>query len=170
MRRRSTRKNKGGGCGCGAMEMLGFPKSGGFLSLFGGQETQPKTMSSQNSQQKVSSQNFKMMKEASPQEIVGEDSYTQRKKSNVSMPQMDVGSSEMPMKSKSSPMMKKGMPSPEELMPLLDREFRKIKKEIQTLKNQISSLQSNKYSLGDSSPGLFGGRRKTLRRMRKHRR
>ena len=198
MRRRSIRKQKGTGCGCGGMEMLGFPKAGGFLSLFGGQETQPKTMSSQNSQQKVSSQNFKMMKEAPPQEIVGEDSYTQRKKSNVSMPQMavgtsgpsgpsddsytqrkksnvsmpqmDVGSSEMPMKSKSSPMMKKGMPSPEELMPLLDREFRKIKKEIQTLKNQISSLQSNKYSLGDSSPGLFGGRRKTLRRMRKHRR
>ena len=32
-----TRK-RGGGCGCGAMGMLGFPKTGGFLGLFGGDE------------------------------------------------------------------------------------------------------------------------------------
>jgi len=40
-RKMSTRRNrskKGGGCGCGGMEMLGFPKSGGFFGLFGGQE------------------------------------------------------------------------------------------------------------------------------------
>ena len=49
MRRRTTRKQKGRGCGCGGMEMLGFPKSGGFMSLFGGQE---------------------MMKEQAPQEMM----------------------------------------------------------------------------------------------------
>ena len=31
MRRKTL---KGSGCGCGAMSMLGFPKSGGFLGLF----------------------------------------------------------------------------------------------------------------------------------------
>jgi len=189
MRRRSTRKNKGGGCGCGGMEMLGFPKSGGFLSLFGGQDSKPKMMNSQNSQPMmkqslpdVMSQNSQpmmkpslpMMKEASPQEIVGED-YTSKKKSNSSQeisyakgtsinPSQEMS---YPMKPKDTSMSRKSMPSSEELMPLLEREFKKIKKEIQTLKNQISNLKSNKYSFSDSSPGLFGGRRKTLRRMRK---
>jgi len=31
-------KQKGAACACSGMEMLGFPKSGGFMSLFGGQE------------------------------------------------------------------------------------------------------------------------------------
>ena len=209
MRRRSTRKNKGGGCGCGGMEMLGFPKSGGFLSLFGGQDSKPKMMNSQNSQPMmkqslpdvmsqnsqpmmkqslpgVMSQNSQpmiqnsqpmmkpslpMMKEASPQEIVGED-YTSKKKSNSSQEMSypkgkSMNSSQdmsYPMKPRDT---RRSMPSSEELMPLLEREFKKIKKEIQTLKNQISNLKSNKYSFSDSSPGLFGGRRKTLRRMRK---
>jgi len=54
------RKQRGSGCGCGGMEMLGFPKSGGFMGLFGGQEV----MKQQAPQQVM------MKQEASPQEII----------------------------------------------------------------------------------------------------
>ena len=52
----------------------------------------------------------------------------------------------------------------------LNDEIRIMKQDIETLKNQVSELQSNNYLSDTPSKGLFGGRRKTLRRMRKHRR
>lgn len=173
------RKQKGAGCGCGGMEMLGFPKTGGFLSLFGGQEEAVGTPPVQDSSV--------VMKEASPQEIIGEP---KRIKSSMESSQAmepsrpkprkpsmefseDSMSDEAPMKmrrSKRSTMYKKSMPSFEEAAPFIDREIKTMKQEINNLKNQVSELQSSSGSSTTTSRGLFGGRRKTLRRLRKHRR
>lgn len=159
MRRGLTRKQKGRGCGCGGMEILGFPKTGGFMGLFGGQEepmgTSPGTIGQDSSVMMKNSE--QMMKEASPQEIVN-NSAPRRGKSYVQRPQVDgeppQGSRDMMRSSRSS----------------IQAEIKMIKNDIQTLQRQVSELQSNNYSSTNSSPGLFGGRRKTLRSIRKYRR
>jgi hypothetical protein len=95
------------------------------------------------------------------------------------MPSMDMGgpmdnSSEMnsdaPMKksraSISRKSIKQEIPSFEQAAPFINKELKTMRREINDLKNKISGLQS---SSGGPSRGLFGGRRKTLRRIRKHR-
>jgi hypothetical protein len=159
MRRRSTRKQKGRGCGCGGMEMLGFPKSGGFTSLFGGQEST--TSIGENSQ---------MKKESLPDEMY----QPQMKKQSYTMPQkptMPINPEEEGVSQAmgfSGPLGRQSIRK-SQIPSAIDRELRRMKQDIQTLKDQVSDLQNNNPS-GYSSPGLFGGRRKTLRRMRKHRR
>lgn len=159
MRRRSTRKQKGAGCGCGGMEILGFPKTGGFLSLFGGQEesmgTSPQMRKQDSSVMMKNSE--EMMKEASPQEIVS-NSAPRRGKSYVQRPLVDGEAPQRPQRDRD--MMKPSGSS-------IRAEIKMIKNDIQRLQSDVSELQS---SSGSSSRGLFGGRRKTLRRMRKHRR
>jgi len=208
MRRRSTRKQKGRGCGCGGMEMLGFPKTGGFMSLFGGQEepmgTPPGTIGQDSSVMMKNSE--QMMKEALPEEIVSNSAPRRSRRSPSQRPQVDGEPPRRPQRDRdmmknSEVMMKEA--SPEEIVsnsaprrgksgyqrpqvdgeaprrPQRDRgimrssgssiqaEIKMIKNDIQRLQSDVSELQS---SSGNSSRGLFGGRRKTLRRIRKHRR
>ena len=216
MRRRSIRKQKGTGCGCGGMEMLGFPKAGGFLSLFGGQEeaveTPPGSIGQDSSvvMKEASPQEMRMkksdamMKEASPQEIVSDyevrNSSTPRKGSmsigvssdgerpkrpergeriqeivsdyevrNSSMPRRTSMSRGVSSDGERPKRPERGERMRQSSSPLKD-EIRIIKQDIETLKNQVSELQSSSGSSTTTTPGLFGGRRKTLRRMRKHRR
>jgi len=209
MRRRSTRKQKGAGCGCGGMEILGFPKTGGFLSLFGGQEesmgTPPGTIGQDSSVMMKNSE--EMMKEASPQEIVSNSAPRRSRRSLSQRPQVDGEPPRRPQRDRdmmknSEQMMKEALPeeivsnsaprrsrTPPRKRPQVDGEppqrpqrdrdmmrssrssiqdeIKMIKNDIQRLQSDVSELQS---SSGSSSRGLFGGRRKTLRRMRKHRR
>jgi hypothetical protein len=147
MRRALTRKQKGRGCGCGGMEMLGFPKTGGFMGLFGGQEEPMGTLPTIGQDSSVMMKNpEQMMKEALPQEIVSNSAPRK--------PQRQERPRDMMRSSGSS----------------IRTEIKMMKNDIQTLQRQVSELQYNNYSSGNTSPGLFGGRRKTLRRMRKHRR
>ena len=205
MRRRSTRKQKGAGCGCGGMEMLGFPKTGGFLSLFGGQEeavgTPPGSIGpSDSTGQVVSSE---VIKKTSPQELFAklrkQNSMESRQAIPESQPMLGnqpmINSGEQAMEpsrpkprkpsmefsedsmSDESGMMKPKRPSKskkstsfERAAPFIDKELKTMRQDINDLKYQISRLQSSSGSSTTTSPGLFGGRRKTLRRMRKHRR
>jgi hypothetical protein len=179
MRRRTTRKQKGRGCGCGGMEMLGFPKSGGFMSLFGGQEM----MKEQAPQEMMRPEPREMMKEQAPQEMMkSEGSQRKRSSSEEASPQEIIGNSQMPGVSYSK--------QPKQDMPqgqgsygteptktrrsgsssALGREIRQMKSDIETLKYQVSGLQSSPRSQ-TGSPGLFGGgrRRKTYKKRKSRR-
>ena len=145
MRRRATRKQGGSGCGCGGMEILGFPKSGGFMGLFGGQEVM----------KEEAPQEVMMKQEAPPQEIISNPGTT-----GVSYPKQDI-----PMKSMRSQ-------SSRSLNPLA-RELTQMKREIENLKNEVAGLKSSSGSPGSpGSPGLFGGarRRKTHKKRKSLRR
>jgi hypothetical protein len=144
------------------MEILGFPKTGGFLSLFGGQEESmgtPPQMRKQDSSVMMKNSE-EMMKEASPQEIVS-NSAPRRGKSGYPRAQVDGEAPQRPQRQERPRDMMKPSGSS------IKAEIKMIKNDIQRLQSDVSELQS---SSGSSSRGLFGGRRKTLRRMRKHRR
>ena len=167
MRRRSTRKQKGRGCGCGGMEMLGFPKTGGFMGLFGGQEEPMGTLPQMRKQDSsVMMKNSEvMMKEASPQEIVNNSTPRtpprKRRQVDGEAPRRQERDREAPRRSQRDRDIMRSSGSS------IQDEIKTIKNDIQRLQSDVSELQS---SSGSSSRGLFGGRRKTLRRMRKHRR
>ena len=134
MRRRSIRKQKGTGCGCGGMEMLGFPKTGGFLSLFGGQEeavgTPPGSIGPSDSSvvmKEALPQDMRMkksdaiMKEGSPEEIVSD--YEVRNSSTPRRSSMTRGVSSVGEKPKRP---ERGERMRQSSSPLKD-EIRKIK-------------------------------------------
>jgi len=158
MRRRATRKQGGSGCGCGGMEILGFPKSGGFMSLFGGQEiakSEPMMMKEQAPQEMT------QRRMNAPQEMTQTTPQRRRSSSEEASSQEIIGNSaasgvsyakqERPMKSQSS----------KSLNPLA-RELSQMKREIETLKSQVAGLQSS-----SGSPGLFGGARRKTHKKRK---
>ena len=185
MRRRTTRKQRGRGCGCGGMEMLGFPKSGGFMSLFGGQET----MKEQAPQEMIRSSPRQMMREQAPQEMMkeqapqemmkSEGSRRKRSSSEEASPQEIIGNSQMPAVSYPKQDMPQGTSSygtePTKTRrsgssSALVREIRQMKSDIDTLKSQVAGLQSSPGSQS-GSPGLFGGgRRRKTHKKRKSRR
>lgn len=168
MRRGLTRKQKGRGCGCGGMEILGFPKTGGFMGLFGGQEEAmgtPPRMSTQDSSVMMKNSEV-MMKEASPQEIVS-NSTPIRSKSEYQRSQVDREAPLKPQKPQ-RPQRDRDIMRPSGSS--IKAEIKMMKNDIQRLQRDVSELQSNNYSSSNSSPGLFGGRRKTLRHIRKYRR
>ena len=82
----------------------------------------------------------------------------------------DSMSDESGMMKPKRPSKSKKSTSFERAAPFIDKELKTMRQDINDLKYQISRLQSSSGSSTTTSPGLFGGRRKTLRRMRKHRR
>ena len=161
MRRKiGTRKSskKGGGCGCGGMEMLGFPKSGGFFGLFGGQE-QLKPVQGESSGSTGVGQSPIMPKSSEmflPSGSVGgpsmEDSQEMmRPRKRQSM------DGEVMVKSRRG-----DMNSPEKSRDKKSRvvsEIMSLKSEVQRIKEQLSKMNSS-FKM-DDSPGLFGGYRAT---------
>jgi hypothetical protein len=149
-RRRMTRK-KGGGCGCGGMEMLGFPKTGGFLGLFGGDEaiksqgtaipSQPMGMSAQPtiSNGSVMAPRRRPMKRQQPQslgESFGTPMNTEQKQ--------DV----------------KGKKS------RIVSEIRTLKSDVSRIKEQLSKMNTS-FKV-DNSPGLFGGAYRPTKKNKKY--
>ena len=131
---RRNRSKKGGGCGCGGMEMLGFPKSGGFFGLFGGQEQVNPVQSAVPTQQVP----------------------TQQVPTQPVQPLM--GDSQEILQPRKRPMME----SPERSIEKKDAvvsEISTLKSEVQKIKDELS--KNNISGKGDNSPGLFGGYRAT---------
>jgi hypothetical protein len=158
MSTRKSSKKSGGGCGCGGMEMLGFPKSGGFFGLFGGQE-----------------QLKPVQGESSGSTGVGQSPIMQ-KSSEMIQPSASFGgpsmgdSQEMMQPRKRSSMdgevmakSRRGdMNSPERSRDKKNRvvtEIMTLKSEVQRIKEQLSKMNSS-FKM-DDSPGLFGGYRAT---------
>lgn len=142
--RKSSRKN-GGGCGCGGMEMLGFPKSGGFMGLFGGQEqlkpVQDQTVTMAKPDQTVLQGNsFGSASMGDSQQMI-----QPRKRSSMN----EEGMVKSSRGDKGSPERKKRVVT----------EIMSLKSEVQRIKEQLSKMNSS-FKM-DDSPGLFGGYRAT---------
>lgn len=147
---RKSSKKSGGGCGCGGMEMLGFPKSGGFFGLFGGQE-QLKPVQGESSGSTGVGQSPIM-----PTGSVGGPSMgdSQEMMQPRKRPSMD---GEVMVKSRRG-----DMNSPEKSRDKKSRvvtEIMSLKSEVQRIKEQLSKMNSS-FKM-DDSPGLFGGYRAT---------
>jgi hypothetical protein len=147
---RKSSKKSGGGCGCGGMEMLGFPKSGGFFGLFGGQE-QLKPVQGESSGSTGVGQSPIM-----PTGSVGGPSMedSQEMMRPRKRPSMD---GEVMVKSRRG-----DMNSPEKSRDKKSRvvsEIMSLKSEVQRIKEQLSKMNSS-FKM-DDSPGLFGGYRAT---------
>jgi hypothetical protein len=149
-RRRMTRK-KGGGCGCGGMEMLGFPKTGGFLGLFGGDEpvqSQGTTMPAQP--MGMSAQPMGMS--AQPTISNGSVMAPRRRPMKRQQPQSPGESFGTPMNTEQQQDVK-GKKS------RIVSEIRTLKSDVSRIKEQLSKMNTS-FKV-DNSPGLFGGYRPT---------
>jgi len=134
----STRRNrskKGGGCGCGGMEMLGFPKSGGFFGLFGGQEEVNPTPSSLPTQPLPTQAMPTQPLPTQPVQPLPQEILQPRRR--------------LPMNSQRNKQKTQTVVS----------EISSLKSEVQRIKDELS--RSNKSAQEDDSPGLFGGYRST---------
>lgn len=142
--RKNNRRN-GGGCGCGGMEMLGFPKTGGFLGLFGGDEpamTPQRTMPSQPTQ----SSNLSVPSSNSGSLTPG---TIGRRSSENSTITRRTAERQQNMKEKKNRIVS---------------EIKILKSEVNRIKEQLSKMNTTfKVDKTDSSPGLFGGYRATKR-------
>ena len=142
---RKSSKKSGGGCGCGGMEMLGFPKSGGFFGLFGGQE-QLKPVQGESSGSTGVGQ--------SP--IMPKSSQMIQQSSSVGGPSM--GDSQEMMRPRKRSSMNGEVVSREKKNRVVS-EIMTLKSEVQRIKEQLSKMNSS-FKM-DDSPGLFGGYRAT---------
>jgi len=142
---RKSSKKSGGGCGCGGMEMLGFPKSGGFFGLFGGQE-QLKPVQGESS-------GFSGVGQ-SP--IMPKSSQMIQQSSSVGGPSM--GDSQEMMRPRKRSSMNGEVVSREKKNRVVS-EIMTLKSEVQRIKEQLSKMNSS-FKM-DDSPGLFGGYRAT---------
>ena len=151
-----TRK-RGGGCGCGAMGMLGFPKTGGFLGLFGGDEA------------------IKSQGTAMPSQPMGMSAQPTMTNGSVMTPRR------RPMKRQQQPQPQSpgesfGMPMNTEQQQDVKGKKSRIVSEIKTLKSDVNRIKeqlskmntSFKVDNTNSSPGLFGGGYRPTRKNKKY--
>ncbi len=143
----------GAGCGCGGMEMLGFPKSGGFMGLFGGEE-QPKPVETITQPSALST----------PVETVA---TVPTVATTPSMPTAPTVSTPI-VEPKSSPISRTVLMNQNFIKPTQKpiRNKGRIVNEIKNLKSDVTNIKQELAKLNTSfnvnnSPGLFGGYRAT---------
>jgi hypothetical protein len=154
---RRNRKKNGGGCGCGGMEMLGFPKSGGFMGLFGGEE-QAKPVETMAQPSTVST----------PVETMAQPSTISTPVETMPTAQTMPTLTTPIVEPKSSPISRTVLMNQNSITPLqkpiknngeIVTEIKNLKSDLTNIKQQLTKLNTS-FNV-NNSPGLFGGYRAT---------